>query len=65
MALGDKAAAFALIEQSMAAFPVEKDAMGGPTKIEVQSRVAAYTGEHDRAIPLLQRLLSIYLMKVR
>jgi TolB-like protein/Flp pilus assembly protein TadD len=59
MALGDKAAAFALIEQSMAAFPIEKDAMGGPTKIEILARVAAHTGEHDRAISLLQKLLSI------
>jgi serine/threonine-protein kinase len=59
MALGDKAAAFALVEQAMAAFPIEKDAMGGPTKIEILARVAAYTGEHDRAIPLLQKLLSI------
>jgi tetratricopeptide (TPR) repeat protein len=59
MALGDKAAAFALIEQSMAAFPIEKDADGGPTKLEILVRVAAHTGEPDRAIPLLQKLLSI------
>jgi serine/threonine protein kinase/Flp pilus assembly protein TadD len=59
MGLGDTAAAFALIEQSMAAFPVEKDAMGGPTKIEILARVAAHTGEYDRAIPLLQKLLSL------
>ena len=30
MALGDKAAAFALAEQAMAAVPIEKDAMDGP-----------------------------------
>jgi serine/threonine protein kinase/Flp pilus assembly protein TadD len=59
MALGDKAAAFALIEQSIADFPIEKDAVGGPTKIEIIARVAAYSGEHDRAIALLQKLLSI------
>ena len=58
-ALGDKAAAFALIEQSIVAFPIEKDAMGGPTKIEILARVAARAGEHDRAISLLPKLLSI------
>ena len=30
MGLGDKATAFALIEQGMAAVPIEKDAMDGP-----------------------------------
>jgi hypothetical protein len=34
----------------MAAFPIEKDAMLGPTPIEMLARVAAQTGEPDRAV---------------
>src|SRR5204863_2297849 len=34
MGLGDKAAAFRLIDQAMAAIPIEKDAMDGPSSIE-------------------------------
>ena len=59
MSLGDKAAAFKLIEQAMAAVPIEKDAMFGPTPIEVLARMAAQMGEPDRAIAALQKLLSI------
>jgi TolB-like protein/tetratricopeptide (TPR) repeat protein len=59
MSLGDKAAAFKLIEQAMAAVPIEKDAVFGPTPIEVLARVAAQMGEPDRAIAALQKLLSI------
>ena len=35
MGLGDKAAAFALTEQAMAAVPIEKDAMFGPIPMEI------------------------------
>ena len=59
MGLGDKAAAFALIERAMAALPIEKDAVYGPTPIEILARVAAQMGEPDRAIAALQKLLSI------
>ena len=59
MSLGDKAAAFKLIEQAMAAVPIEKDAVFGPTAIEVLARVAAQMGEPDRAIAALQQVLSI------
>jgi TolB-like protein/Tfp pilus assembly protein PilF len=59
MGLGDKAAAFALSEQLMAANPIEKDALLGPASIEIFARVAAQTGEPDRAIAALQKLLSI------
>jgi serine/threonine protein kinase/Tfp pilus assembly protein PilF len=59
MGLGDKAAALALSEQGIAANPIEKDAMAGPAPIEILARVAAQTGEPDRAIAALQRLLSI------
>jgi TolB-like protein/Tfp pilus assembly protein PilF len=59
MGVGEKAAAFALTEQAMAAVPIEKDAVFGPTAIEVLARVAAQMGELDRAIAALQKLLSI------
>ena len=59
MGLGDKAAALALAEQAMAVNPIEKDALVGPASIEVLARVAARAGEPDRAIPALQKLLSI------
>jgi tetratricopeptide (TPR) repeat protein len=59
MGLGDKAAALALTEQSMAMMPIEKDALTGPASIEILARVAARLGEPDRAIAALQKLLSI------
>ncbi|PYJ34087.1 MAG: hypothetical protein DME88_06245 [Verrucomicrobia bacterium] len=59
MGLGDKAAAFALIEQAMAALPIEKDAMDGPIPIEILARVSAKMDEPDRAIAALRKLLSI------
>ena len=59
MGLGDKAAAFTLSEQAMAVLPIEKDALDGPASIEFLARVAAQTGEPDRAIAALQKLLSI------
>jgi TolB-like protein/class 3 adenylate cyclase/Tfp pilus assembly protein PilF len=57
--LGDKAAALALSERAMAANPIEKDALFGPISIEILARVAARTGDPDRAIAALQKLLSI------
>jgi serine/threonine-protein kinase len=57
--LGDRTAALALSERAMAAIPTEKDALVGPSFIDVVARVAAQTGEPDRAITALQKLLSI------
>jgi TolB-like protein/class 3 adenylate cyclase/Tfp pilus assembly protein PilF len=57
--LGDKAAAFKLVEQAIAMMPIEKDAVYGPLSLEVLARVAAQTGEPERAIGALQKLLSI------
>ena len=57
--LGDKAAAFAFADKAMAVVPVEKDALDGPGPIEILARVAAQSGESDRAIATLQKLLSI------
>ena len=59
MGLGDKAAALALSERAMAVLPIEKDAVAGSRPIEILARVAARTGEPDRAIAALQKLLSI------
>jgi eukaryotic-like serine/threonine-protein kinase len=59
MGLGDKAAALTLAERAMVVLPIEKDAVSGPGPIEILARVAAQTGETDRAIAALQKLLSI------
>src|SRR5207248_5268986 len=59
MGLGDKTAAFKLIERAMAASPIEKDAIEGPVAIETLARVAAQMGEPDRAIAALQKLFSM------
>jgi TolB-like protein/Tfp pilus assembly protein PilF len=58
-ALGNRAAALILAEQTIAVIPVEKDALVGPFALDVLTRVAAQTGDVDRAIPVLQKLLSI------
>jgi TolB-like protein/class 3 adenylate cyclase/Flp pilus assembly protein TadD len=57
--LGDKAAAFKLIERAMAVVPIEKDALDGPAPIEILARVTAQIGEPDRAIAALQKVLSV------
>jgi serine/threonine protein kinase/Flp pilus assembly protein TadD len=59
MGLGDKATALALAERGMALRPIEQDALEGSARIEILARVAAGTGEPDRAIAALQKLLSI------
>jgi serine/threonine-protein kinase len=59
MGLGDKASALALAERAIDANPIEKDALTNPIPIEILARVAARTGEPDRAIAALQKLLSI------
>src|SRR6266536_3525832 len=56
--VGDKAAALSLSERGMTVNPTEKDAVVGPASIEFFARVAAQTGEADRAITALQKLLS-------
>jgi TolB-like protein/class 3 adenylate cyclase/Tfp pilus assembly protein PilF len=59
MGLGDKAAALALSERAMAVVPIEKDKITGPVPIDILARVAARTGQPDRAIATLQKVLSI------
>src|SRR5437867_2372429 len=57
MGLGDKAGALSLAERAMAVIPIEKDPMDGPWPIEILARAAARTGEPDRAITALHKLL--------
>jgi TolB-like protein/class 3 adenylate cyclase/Tfp pilus assembly protein PilF len=59
MGLGEKAAAFAFVKKGMTLVPIEKNAMDGPSSIEILARVAAQMGESDRAIAALQKVLSI------
>jgi tetratricopeptide (TPR) repeat protein len=58
MGLGDKPAALALAEQAMASRPAETDLVNGPFALEILARVAAQTGESDRAVAALEKLLS-------
>ena len=58
MGLGDKAAAFGLLERAAAAMPIEKDALDGPVVIETLALVAARMGEPDRAISALRKAIS-------
>ena len=59
MGLGDKAAAFTLIERAIALHPIEKDAANSPQSIDILARIATRLGEPDRAIAALQKILSI------
>jgi TolB-like protein/Tfp pilus assembly protein PilF len=59
MGLSDKAAALALAEPAMAALPIAKDAVSGPTLLEILARVTGQMGEPDRAVAALQKLLSV------
>src|SRR5438477_12997929 len=59
MSLGENALATTLADRAAATNPIEKDAMTGPWSLEVIARVTAATGDHDRSIAALKKLLSI------
>ena len=59
MSLGDSAAALALAERAIALFPIDKDALTGPKPLDILARVAARSGDSDRSISTLEKLLSI------
>jgi serine/threonine protein kinase/Flp pilus assembly protein TadD len=59
MKLDENASAMTLADRGLAANPIEKDAMTGPWSLEVFARVAAATGDHDRSIAALKKLLTI------
>jgi serine/threonine protein kinase/Tfp pilus assembly protein PilF len=57
--LGDNAAALALAERAIALFPIDKDALTGPKPLDIVARVTARSGDPDRSISTLEKLLSI------
>jgi serine/threonine protein kinase/Flp pilus assembly protein TadD len=57
--LGENALAMTLADRGLAVNPIEKDAPTGPLSLEVVARVTAATGDHDRSIAALKKLLSI------
>jgi hypothetical protein len=59
MKLGENASAMTLVDRGLSANPIEKDAATGPWSLEVFARVTAATGDHDRSIAALKKLLSI------
>src|SRR5256714_1205788 len=59
MALGDNDAALALTERAIARISMQKDALTGPRPLDILARVTARTGDLDRAISTLEKLLSI------
>ena len=59
VALGDNTAALTLAERAIAMMPIEKDVLLGPRPLDIFARVAARTGDTDRAISTLEKLLSI------
>ena len=59
MSLGEKAAALEFADRCLEVNPVGKDAIAGPRSLEIIARVGAQTGESDRAIAALEKLLSM------
>ena len=59
MRLGENALAMTLADRGLAVNPIEKDAMHGPWSLEVFARVTAATGDNDRSIAALKKLLTI------
>jgi serine/threonine-protein kinase len=59
MKLGENASAMTLADRGLAVNPIEKDAGTGPWPLEVFARVTAATGDHDRSIAALKKLLTI------
>jgi serine/threonine protein kinase/Tfp pilus assembly protein PilF len=59
MWLGDNAAALTLAERAITMMPIDKDALTGPRPLDILARVAARTGDLDRSISTLTKLLSI------
>ena len=58
MGLGDKAAAFSLVERAMAVRPLAKDEANGLQAVETLARIATRLGEPDRALAALEKILS-------
>jgi TolB-like protein/class 3 adenylate cyclase/Tfp pilus assembly protein PilF len=58
MGLGEKDEAFAFVARAARAVSVENDAIDGLIPVEVLARVAAGTGEPERALAALEKLMS-------
>src|SRR5947209_12295379 len=56
--LGNKAAALALVQRAMALNPIEKEAANGMQTLEILARVATRVGEPNRAITVLEGIIS-------
>ncbi len=56
--LGEKEAALAEAQRATELLPETKDAFGGPEIMTGVAEVYAIVGDHDRAIEILERLLS-------
>jgi tetratricopeptide (TPR) repeat protein len=59
MGLGENTAALELAERALTQFPIGKDALTGPRPLEILARIAARSGDHERSISTLEKLLSI------
>ena len=60
VALADRAAAAKWLERANEqGVSVEKDAIDGPSSIEITARITALMGDADKAIPALEKVLSI------
>jgi TolB-like protein/Tfp pilus assembly protein PilF len=59
MSLGDKTGAFEMCERAEKSNPTSNDAMYGPFATEILARVAAGSGEPDRALAALEKLRSV------
>jgi len=59
MGLGQRDEALALAEQAMEGNPIEKDALIGARPLEIFARVTSQRREPDRAIPAIEKLLSL------
>jgi len=57
--LGENASAITLADRAVAENPIEKEAATGPWSLEVFARVTAATGDHDRSIAALKKLISM------
>jgi tetratricopeptide (TPR) repeat protein len=57
--LGENDLAMTFAERGLSVHPIEKDAFDGAAPLEVVARVTAATGDHDRSIATLKKLLSI------
>jgi tetratricopeptide (TPR) repeat protein len=59
MKLGENASAMTIVDRELSVNPIEKDALTGPWSLEVFARVTAATGDRDRSIAALEKLLSV------